>query len=472
MASTATTHTQGDSLMSKELRVLTGFHAGAQIQLTTTTVSIGAAAAADILISDWSGGMMQLAMDTEGRVTIGAADDAAAAVALDDFAPRRFGDVVLCAGPRAALWPSDLQLLQAMLNAPEQAAGGAAPADTGKPLAPAARPKRPSWLRTGVAAMLIGSVGAGALVLAAGSSSQAAEHPPSPVTIADLQRALDRLHDTNIALHAQPNGFVATGIVPNAAGVRAAHASLQLIAGNRLRWQVKPADDIARELAESLHEPHIKVRYAGGGRFEVAGNTGQLNAVREVVERFRNDMAPLALSIAVNVTRTDELGVSGSIDSALTADNVRYVESSDGSKNFVAELSSNTTVHEGERHVRSDKRKDDRCAGRAAQGRQPGQPPPGGARGSRRARQRGRHHRLALDRCGQQRGASGSRRGRRISCGGAVVPPRDPVVPCAACVPRGWPCAACEQPCAACSAGTGFTATSRLGLAIIIHPPS
>ena len=326
--------------MSKELRILTGFHAGARIKLIPTTMSIGAEATADILIQDWSEDTMQLATDAQDRVTIAAAGAADAPSTLDDFTPRRFGDVVLCAGPRDALWPSDLQLLEAMLATP--AADDAAPADDAVPAHPA---PRASWTRTGLVAMLVGSIGAGALALTVGGTSQAANHPLAQVGMADVRGALDRLQEPGIELREQPNGFVASGIVANGAAARKAHASLRSVAGSRLHWQVKPADDIARELAESLHEPHVTVRYAGAARFEVTGTAHQPGAVRDVVERFRRDMAPLALTVGVKVERIDELGIAGKVDSALNADSVRYIESSDGTKNFLADASGIATLH-------------------------------------------------------------------------------------------------------------------------------
>ncbi len=324
--------------MTKELRILTGFHAGARIKLNPTTMSIGAEATADILIQDWIEGTMQLATDAQDRVTIAAAGAAAAPSTLDDFTPRRFGDVVLCAGPDDALWPSDVQLLETMLAAPA-AADTAADEPVTVPPAP-----RASWMRTGLVAMLVGSLGAGALALTVGTASQAATHPLAQASLRDVRGALDRLQEPGIELREQAHGFVVSGIVANGAAARRAHASLRGVAGSRLRWQVKPADDIARELAESLHEPNVKVRYAGAGRFEVTGTARQPGAVRDVVERFRNDMAPLPLTVGVKVERIDELAVAGKVDSALNADSVRYIESSDGTKNFLADASGNTTL--------------------------------------------------------------------------------------------------------------------------------
>jgi type III secretion protein D len=318
-------------------------------------MSIGKDATADIMIQDWSEGTMQLAIDAQDRVTIAAADAADTPSTLDDFAPRRFGDVVLCAGPQDAPWPSDLQLLEAMLAAPAGAdAADAADAGAGlaadepvmmgdtRPMPPA---RRTSWARTGLVAMLVGSVGAGALALTMGGASQAATRPLAPVGLADVQRALERLQEPGIELREQANGFIASGIVANGEKARRVHASLRSVAGNRLHWQVKQADDVARELAESLHEPHVQVRYAGAGRFEVTGTARQPGAVRDVAERFRNDMAAPAPRIDVKVERIDELGIAGKVDSALNADSVRYVESSDGTKNFLADASGNTTLH-------------------------------------------------------------------------------------------------------------------------------
>jgi type III secretion protein D len=335
--------------MDKELRILTGFHAGARIKLNPTTMSIGKDTTADILIQDWSEGTMQLAIDAEDRVTIVAADAADTPSTLDDFAPRRFGDVVLCAGPDEAQWPSDLQLLEAMLAAPA-GADDAAEVNADEPvmmgdMRPMPPARRASWTRTGLVAMLVGSAGAGALALTMGGASQAATRPPAPVGLADVRRALERLQEPGIELREQANGFVASGIVANGEAARRAHAGLRSVAGNRLRWQVKPADDIARELAESLHEPHVLVRYAGAGRFEVTGTARQPGAVRDVAERFRNDMAAPAPRIDVKVERIDELGIAGKVDSAVNADGVRYIESSDGTKNFLADASGNTTLH-------------------------------------------------------------------------------------------------------------------------------
>ncbi|PMS24821.1 hypothetical protein C0Z16_30230 [Paraburkholderia rhynchosiae] len=314
-------------------------------------MSIGAQADADILINDWSEGTMQIAIDAEDNLMIGMPGDLSAAIVMEDFVPQRFGDVVLCAGPLDTPWPSDLQLMERML-APHhegrkydgEESDGVSPANAPSPVTMMRRRRAP-WVHAGLAALLVGSMGAAAVVLPAGKTSQAADRPPALATLADVQQALAQLHQPDLAVAQLADGFVVTGIASNTADARAARAALQALAGKRLNWNVKPGDEIAGALAESLHEPNVHVRYVGARRLEVSGSARRPGTVHEVVERFRGDIGPLIAGIDVDVARTDDLGVAGDVDSALSTDGVKYVESSDGTKNFVAEMPGNTTLH-------------------------------------------------------------------------------------------------------------------------------
>lgn len=337
--------------MSKEIRVLTGFHAGAQIKLSPTTMSIGAEAEADILINDWSEGTMQLVNNAEENLFIGMRDDPASAVVMEDFVPQRFGDVVLCAGPLDASWPSDLQLMERMLSPhfegrkyDGEERDGVVPAGLPAPLA-LMRGHRSPWVHAGIAALLVGSMGAAAMALPAGKDLQAADRPQARATLADVRQALAQLHETDLAVVQQADGFVVTGISSNAANARTVRAALRALAGNRLDWTAQTGDEIAGALAESLHEPKVQVRYVGRRRLEVSGTARRPAGVQEVVERFRSDIGPLVAGIDVNVGRTDDLSLAGDVDSALSADNVKYVETSDGTKNFVADIPGSSIIH-------------------------------------------------------------------------------------------------------------------------------
>ncbi|MBW0447171.1 hypothetical protein EN871_24010 [bacterium M00.F.Ca.ET.228.01.1.1] len=335
--------------MSKKIRVLTGFHAGAQIELSTTRMSIGAHPDSDILINDWSEGTMYLAIDTEDNLTIGMPGNLSSAVAMDDFVPQRFGDVVLCAGPLDAPWPSDLQLMEQMLTPRHE--GRKYDGEESDGIFPAAPPvlmksrHRAPWVHAGIAALVVGSMSAAAVVLPGGKASQAEDRPLFNATLADMQKALARLHQPDLAVARQAGGFIVSGVASSTADARAAHAALLALAGQRLNWNVKTGDEIAEALAESLHEPNVHVRYTGARRLAVSGTAQRPGTVREVVERFRGDIGPLIAGIDVDVARTDELGTAGDMDAALSADSVKYVESSDGTKNFVAEMPGSSTLH-------------------------------------------------------------------------------------------------------------------------------
>ncbi len=83
----------------KQLRILTGRHAGARINLTATRHQIGADEAADIQLLDWTAEPVVIGAGEDGMVHIATASQGGQASAvLADFTPRRFGDVVLCMG--------------------------------------------------------------------------------------------------------------------------------------------------------------------------------------------------------------------------------------------------------------------------------------------------------------------------------------------------------------------------------------
>lgn len=106
--------------MTKQIRILTGCHAGARLDLHHGVWRLGNDIDADIQISDWQGEPMVIACLEDGSVSFGPASAGQAstpgAVPLRDLVAQRYGDVVLCVGPSDAPWPSDMTLLQAMLS--------------------------------------------------------------------------------------------------------------------------------------------------------------------------------------------------------------------------------------------------------------------------------------------------------------------------------------------------------------------
>jgi type III secretion protein D len=107
----------------KQLRVLTGRHAGTQLMLSASMYRIDSSEQADIQLTDWQSEPLVLELqETDSVVTVTftsqAADESqpAARELLADFVPKRFGDVVLCVGPMHAQWPSDVELLELLMR--------------------------------------------------------------------------------------------------------------------------------------------------------------------------------------------------------------------------------------------------------------------------------------------------------------------------------------------------------------------
>ncbi|WP_429499445.1 hypothetical protein ACQUFY_21285 [Robbsia andropogonis] len=335
--------------MSKEIRILTGFHAGARIKLITPTMSIGAHPGADILITDWSEVGMQVTTDAQENVFIGTPEGGGDSPMVD-FAPERFGQIALCAGPTDGHWPSDLELMDVMLGRRREgrkyegeSSDGVYPAGPTVPQITVRR--RVPWLHTGVAALLVGSIGAAAVLLPGGKAPMAADNAPSRVTLTDVKRVLAQSNLSGLTVIPQADGFSVMGITSNSAETGKAHAALLALIGNRLDWRVRSGDVIASALEESLHQANVHVQYVGDNRFEVTGTARDPSYTRNVAARFRGDMAPLTAHIDVNVVRADELADAGGVDSALSADNVQYVEASDGTKIFEAKAAGNVTLH-------------------------------------------------------------------------------------------------------------------------------
>ena len=122
----------------KQLRILTGIHAGATAPLGPGRYRIDADDDADIRITDWTGSSAVVEVGDSDVVTVrrlaaqaphvDASDEAGtqgpeaervedtAPVFMLDFLPMQFDQSVICIGPDDVEWPSDLALLSTLLK--------------------------------------------------------------------------------------------------------------------------------------------------------------------------------------------------------------------------------------------------------------------------------------------------------------------------------------------------------------------
>lgn len=329
--------------MTKEIRLLTGRHAGARIKLNPTQTHIGNDDEADIQISDWTLPTMELSYHDDGRISI--ADRAATgpAVMLDDFAPQRFGDIVLCAGDADAVWPSDIALLETVL-APKGAPAGAAASMAAVAVEPQPQPvgfarKHRGVRNAGLATAAMLAIGCASIALPAvlhprvdGSMHDATPQP----TVGTLTSALHRLQLNDVQVKRADGHFEIVGVVPDSASEVTARNTLEAIAPGKLVWRVGCVDQIIRDLQESLHDTALQVRYLGNRAFAVSGIAKNAGAARATLEQLTGDLAPMHASIAPQFTADDRMGAPSDVESLLAVGNLQYVESSDGTKHFAA----------------------------------------------------------------------------------------------------------------------------------------
>ncbi|RDV00444.1 HrpD5 family protein [Trinickia dinghuensis] len=331
--------------MTKEIRLLTGRHAGARIKLNPTLTRIGNDDEAEIQISDWDQPTMQLSLHDDGSLTIADAAHHGESIALESFKPHRFGNVVLCAGDSDAQWPTDIELLEALLvpaamPQPEPVPGLVA-ADEASPAAtpPSAAPRHRRGARVvGVAAVALLAIGGAGIALPAVLHPRVGISPhgaaPQP-TVDQLQRALDRLHQADVTVAPEGMRFDVVGVVPDSASEMLVRTALETIAPDRIVWRIGCVDQITRDLQESLHDPALKVHYLGHREFGVSGIAKDTNAVQATLQQMSADLEPMVTRVAQQVTPDDRMAMPSAVESLLAVDDLQYVEAGDGTKQFI-----------------------------------------------------------------------------------------------------------------------------------------
>jgi type III secretion protein D len=304
----------------KQLRILTGRHAGAQLALTQPQYRLGAGGDADILVSDWTADPLLLQVDGDHGVTATAGGTAAAAArTLADFEPCRFGDVVLCTGPHDAAWPADMQLLERLMRPPVPAA--------------AVRRAGPSGVlaATGVVATL---TVAGLFLFLVSHQADAARDRMPPEPLGDqVLRAVRSSTRADVAVLPQGERVVVEGLLDSSADVAAMRQLLARFPGEYIEHRYAAANEVAQSIDDALASPDLAVAYRGRGVFEVTGRTQQPDQVRRAASRIAADLAPLVRGIevvAAEVQPPDRVPV----DAMLSGHGLQYVQTRDGAKHL------------------------------------------------------------------------------------------------------------------------------------------
>ncbi len=307
----------------KQVRILTGAHAGAQLLLDSSSQRLGKGAGFDIDLDDWNHAPIELLVDQEGNsvsayvlndVEGGAGKEFAGL--LENFVPRRFLDVVLCCGPADGEWPSDVSLLEQLMR----------PA----PVVVLEAPKKPwrLWASMGVTAVaLLGAFGG----VVMRQSAAAQQRVPQEALLDQVFRAVDALQLKGLYVTAEGEQVVVEGLLDSPPQVQTVRAALARFPRQRLAHRYAAADQTARSIIEALGVAGLQVMYRGQGVFAVQGKAQDLPHLREASQRVAGDLAPLVKRIDVEATALPP-PERVAVGSVMATDGLQVVETRDGAK--------------------------------------------------------------------------------------------------------------------------------------------
>jgi type III secretion protein D len=305
----------------KQVRILTGVHAGAQLVLDTPSIRLGNGADFDIAIDDWNHAPIELVIE-EGEsvsayVLSGVGEGGAKQFAgrLEDFVPRRFLDIVLCCGPAEGVWPADVSLLENLMR----------PA----PIVVAPPAKKPWRLWTALGLSSVSLLAVFGTVVA--RHSAAAQRQPQESLVSQVTRVVHALPFQGLVVTMEGERVVVEGMLESPGQVNTTRAALSRFPKTRLAHRYAAADQTARAIAEALGGKGLSAAYSGNGVFVVQGQSQQLDRLQDAVQRLTSDLGPLVKRIDIDVAALpppDKVPVG----SVLATPGLQVVETRDGAK--------------------------------------------------------------------------------------------------------------------------------------------
>ncbi len=320
----------------KILRVLSGIHAGAQIKLDSITLRLGANEEADIRLTDWSEPSLMLTFNGQGIVQLESipiapseasetesTDMVAAPITLNDLAPMKFGDVVLCVGDESASWPNDAELLNLL----------AKPTKTNQHL------KSPSS-RLRLALMVVGGVALSAALITtvviwqARRTAQMEYQAKINTPAHQMKQALKKAGITGLEVVQRNNFASVQGVVATANDDIAVRRIIDQL--NALDNAIAPnydvATSIAQNITESLGIPGVQVKYAGAGVFQVIGTVANLEQAQQALEKLKPDFSGNVKRIDSLLTQAPPNDPNARYSVFMSSSGVRFVVTPDGVK--------------------------------------------------------------------------------------------------------------------------------------------
>ncbi|CAG9233726.1 conserved hypothetical protein [Paraburkholderia sabiae] len=339
----------------KQLRILTGIHAGATAPLAPGLHRIDADDDADIRITDWTGPSAIVEVGENDVVTVRrlAADvpvnveeeaqsvdanepeahassnetvEDTAPVFMLDFLPMQFDQSVICIGPDDVEWPSDLALLSTLLK----------PGQSDDATSNAVRSRRRTFVAIGAACVALAIVAcAGALSLTTRAKASMLPNDVAAMENVNREFASAHLNELRASLDGH-GGVLVRGLVANESENLAARRLLATITSPRVQAQYGIAEVIRRSIGESLPVAGISVHYDGSGVFSIAGKDVDMDALQQGVKRIRPDLPANVKDIRIDATGAEQADApaGASYIAIVSSDTVRYAQTPDGVKHI------------------------------------------------------------------------------------------------------------------------------------------
>ncbi|PPU95386.1 serine kinase [Xanthomonas populi] len=308
--------------MTMQLRILTGTHAGARLDLQPRSYTLGSDAQAEIWIEDWPGCSLIIEVDADGQVRY--RSDTFPTTSFVALHPVRFGPLVLCIGDPVADWPDDVALLERLLS----------PAATLE--APSPPRSRRNAMRAVVCAML--AVAAAALLpsLLPAFLSDAAPPRSQDNQLNQVRSLLRRLGLREVRVEQVGTRVRVEGLVVSSADAARLRAQLRRYQ-QAVTVDVVVVDEVLATLRDTLADRDLSVRYDGQGVFSIAGSSDNADrAIRRIAD-LRSDLGPEIRKLHVDITQQDpSIKPPSNYDAALLVEGLHYVETPDGTKHLTS----------------------------------------------------------------------------------------------------------------------------------------
>jgi type III secretion protein D len=311
----------------KKLRILTGRHAGANLDLTPGNHSIGNHDNNDICITDWTEEPLQICVAPEGVVVQPASGESAGGQPWLEFNTRTFGAVALCVGPVQGAWPADIELLaEAFPPTPKRIASWAG-----------------AKLRLYSFAAVVAVTLAAAMVLTAVTLADVGASP-HPQQIQEMphtaQRRLSQLLEVNgfraVQIVRSGEELVVEGWVGGPAEAAALRALLRE-AKSSVPWQARLT--VASEVADSLRSgtgfADAQVRHVGNGVFHLSAKVPDINAAQQAVARVAADLGAVVKRVDAELTQIEQAKPSVPVLASFRDEELSIVQTRDGTKHLV-----------------------------------------------------------------------------------------------------------------------------------------